>query len=58
MSKYTPDQLKSMAQEFINQAAQRDPRCEMLIMMLAMSTNITPEECLANITKLANGEPV
>lgn len=41
------------ARQFLALREQGDPRCAMLVMMLAITCRITEDECLRRITTLA-----
>lgn len=44
------------AKVFVTFRSVSDPRCNMLIMMLALACRISESECFARIEKLAQGE--
>lgn len=55
MPKYPPEQLRLMAQEFLAAQAVGDERAFFVVVMLAVNTGLTAEECQARIEMIAMG---
>lgn len=55
MSKYSKEQLKTMANETLNAKRNKDPKFEMLMITMVMATGLDPEEVLRRIQALADG---
>jgi hypothetical protein len=55
MSKYTPEQLQSMARQFLAAYEAKDPRWVLVIERLKQRGYL-PEHSFANIQQLAGGE--
>ena len=55
MSKYTEQELQEMAVVTIRAMDTGDLRAKQLLMMLSLVTNVAPEECIARIKAMAQG---
>jgi hypothetical protein len=51
--KYSVEQIKEKAQQFMKCLDAKDHRCHLMLMMLAFATGVTEENCIERIKELA-----